>query len=490
MRTNGRRIATRHGPEFVADTLALTALALLVAAPGIGSPPVLVFDEVAYVGDAVSLLEHGVATGFRAHPPAGSWLLSAGIALVGPTSVGWRLVPLVLGVLAVPLLHRLALATSDGPARRWVALGAAALLLLDGSWLVLTRTAMLDGMLTTLVLAAVTAAVAARRRRAGGRAAWGMLATSGALLGLATATKWSGALAALVVLVVLAGHRRSASGRRSVPWTALATVAVTAGLVYGATWVPFALHRGDTPFGTCPVEAAPCVTQGGLAGVAEQHRALVRFHRAAAIDSGYESDPAQWLVSYRPVPLWRSTCDVPAAPPRDPFAVESSCPPSAVEGEDAIVYFGNPVTWLLFALLLPLSVRLARRGEADARLAVAAWFVLWAPWMLVSRDAFLFYLAPAVPFMALGVATTVARLPAVRPLRPVAAGAGSAIVGLLLSLAGLPLGTAVLGWAGGGLLPTAADPPATDGRRATALVLLTVVGAAAMHLVARPFWVA
>ncbi len=471
------------------DTVALAAVALLVAAPGLGTPDVLVFDELYYVSDAVAFLEQGVGSSFQAHPPLGSWLLVPGLALLGQTPTAWRLVPLMAGLLSVVLLHRTALRVlGDRPLVRPTAAAAAALLLLDGSWFVLSRTAMLDGLLTTFVLAAVAIACRAADHVRSGRSAAAPLFSAGILVGAATSIKWSGALVLGVVTIEVV--RASAAARPAAQ--RMVSVGLAAVLAYGLTWVPFALGREAAPVASCPVEAAPCPDGGGIRGVVDQHRSLIRYHTSVQFEGGYESDPSFWPVGLRPVTLYRDSCDVPRRPVGDPFAADGSCPPAATGNEDPLSYAGNPAVWLVYVLLLPIVTAAARRGDRAALLSITGWTVMWAPWLLVTRSAFLYYMAPAVPFAALGVATALAALPRTAIVRPVTNGALAAgAAGVAALHPAVPPGIVLLAWgaAGGLRAGTGLTAPSDAHLRAGRLLVFGIVLAAASTFVAlRPTW--
>lgn len=478
------RVWTPPWPTSV-DTVVLTLAAVVLAAPRLDSPSALVFDEIFYVSDAVSHVDVGVGQGFQAHPPLGTWLIASGIAMFGRSPAAWRAAPLVLGVLSIALLHRMALRVlPDGPLRRPLAATAALLLMTDGSWFVLSRTAMLDGPLTTLVLATVLTALVAVDERAGA-ARIRRFALTGVLAGAATAVKWSGALGLVIALVVVVlGHRRD-DGRPSIHMQAVVTLLCAAALSYAAAWVPFALHRDDVPIATCPADAAPCVQQGGLEGVLAQHAALVRYHATVEFEGGYESDPSLWPLSYRPVTLHRSSCDVPRAPVKDPFSVDGSCPPEAVPGEDPLTYVGNPAVWLLFLTLLPMLAAAARRGDRAARVALAGWALQWLPWLVVTRSSFLYYMAPAVPFMALGAVVAANVVPRLRPVLVVLTAGLTGIVGLLVSLLpGVAAGVALIGWGVGGAVAVGNGPPLLDdGDRANTWITGIVAAVAALTFV-------
>lgn len=468
-------------PATWLDSIGLAVLAAAVAAPGLGSPAAFVFDEIYYVSDAYSHLEVGVGHGFQAHPPLGTWLVALGIAVTDST-VGWRLASLVLGVTSVVLLHRLALrllpSTTPG---RLLAAVAAGLLAADGSWLVLSRTAMLDGPLTTFVLAAALAAVAATRAHSRrGQVLW--LVMAGAAVGAATAVKWSGALALLVAAGILALLWARAGRGLLAAWARAIPVMLGAALlVYAATWIPFALTRGDVPFATCPAEAAPCATSGGLDGVMAQHAMLIRYHSSVKLDVTGATPPAYWPLMREPLGFYRPDCHLLADPLRDPTAESTQCEGRLEEGSNTVLYVGNHAIWLGFVALLPLLAAAARRGSRVAVVALAGWAIQWLPWLVVTRTSFIFYMAPTVPFLALGLvaaARAVPRAPVI-PLyaRAVAlAGVGAAIA-WATPLSGA---LALIGWGAAGLATGAPFAPRSPAMERRGLAVASLLGLAAL----------
>lgn len=478
------------------DTGLLALLALLVAAPGLGSPPLLVFDESYYVVDAYAALGRGVGVGWSVHPPLGTWLVAAGAAVVdGP--VGWRLASLVTGVLTVALLHRLAArllpATTTG---RLLAAAAAVLLTADGSWLVLSRTGMLDGPLTTFVVAAVAASVAAGASPTRAvRNRW--LVAAGIAVGAATAVKWSGALVGpvvLVVLVLLADEedigRRVRTGASS---------ALLAGLVavgaYAAVWVPLTLADAP-PVEECLPEMAPCAATGGLRGVLEHHASMVRYHTAIrAVDVG-ESSPAVWPLMQSPIGFFRPGCNLlsdPAEGRELPTGVERECERYPGPEADTIRYVGNPVVWIGFLVLLPFVAVGARRRDLVAATALAGWGLQWLPWLAATRVSYLWYMAPLVPFAALGVVAGARRVPAGPIVPTIVLGGIGAATGSLLALVSAPLGVAgaIIGWAAAPFVAGRGSDEDGLGAGSGALALTATLVAAAVvaAVLMRPLWV-
>ena len=163
--------------------LGIAAAARLI---GLEQPGELVFDETYYVKDAESLRQLGYegrwpeganelwAAGtpgspselasFVAHPPFGKWVIAIGLGALGPEDpAGWRLGTAVAGVVLVGLVMLLAHLLLG----RLVLTGIAGLLIaVDGNAIVMSRVALLDGVLALLVVLAVIFVVLIDGRRA------------------------------------------------------------------------------------------------------------------------------------------------------------------------------------------------------------------------------------------------------------------------------------------------------------------------------------
>ena len=144
----------------------------------LGRPHAVMFDETYYPKDALSLLRHGVEMAtvenaneillqsdgnwrtvdiftsepaFVVHPPLGKWTIAIGEWLFGATPFGWRFAVALLGTLSILMVARIVrrLTRSDV-----VGTLAGLLLAVEGMHLVLSRTGLLDLILSFWVVAA------------------------------------------------------------------------------------------------------------------------------------------------------------------------------------------------------------------------------------------------------------------------------------------------------------------------------------------------
>lgn len=441
-------------------------LVLVVAAAvrfwALGRPELLVFDESYYVRDAISQLTHGAPTiwpegdtgtgdlsnGFSGdpsnavHPPLGKWLIGIGILLFGAeSSFGWRCAVALSGVATVALTMRLGWRMSRN---LWIACLAGLLLAVDGVHVVLSRVALLDGVLASfIVLGAlfvwrdqehVSASVSRAVRGELGcgttsnstrwaelpllwRRPW--LVAAAAVFGAATAVKWSGAyaLAGLLVFITVRdlvlrariarlhqpaeAHRTGLLARTVLRSgsQALLTAVLTLPLAaasYLASWIgwianPGAWHRSaGEPW---PVS------------LWAYHRDMLVWHASLNAEHPFQAHPLGWPLGLVPTAMHRTAVDCPWA--GDCVSVISPLP-------------NLLITWGGVAALIALSVLLILRACSRRRLpgsgfALAAAFTVagylsgWLPWVLTfSRSAvFQFYTVVLTPFAALALALVI-----------------------------------------------------------------------------------
>jgi dolichyl-phosphate-mannose--protein O-mannosyl transferase len=399
----------------------------------IGFPQTKVFDEVYYATEAQELLRFGYEDNrdymFIVHPPLGKWLIAIGSQLFGNDAVGWRVAPALCGTLAVLIVAR----TARRMFRSNLFGGIAGLLMaFEGLSVVLSRTAILDIFLQFFVIAAFGALVLdrdwvrarlARMLEAGvdlsrsvptlGPRPWRVVA--GIMLGAACAVKWTGAFffIALIVLSLIwdRSAMRAAGCRR--PWRSLLRRCALPGLG-SLLAVPIGTYllcylgwfTGENSWNRHWADTHSASTHLSLLGVRIPFwwgwvpgpiRSLgaytldaYRFHTGLDSFHPYRSNPWSWFVLGRPVDFYYD-------------GSSKSCGASSCARE--ILLIGTPIMWWAF---VPMLVWLAWHWVTtrDWR-AGAIWVAVIAGWLVwfkdIKRTMFLFYMAPLVPFLVLGL---------------------------------------------------------------------------------------
>lgn len=432
------------------SAIGVTAVAAALRLPALTRPHELVFDETYYVKDAWTLLQLGYEgqwgadpdpafeagdvdgysdrASYVVHPPVGKWVIAAGLRLFGAQDpVGWRIGTVVAGILSVLLLTRIARRLFRSTAAGTL---AGLLLAVDGTAIVLSRTALLDGVLATFVLAAFGALLldrdAARRRlahltgppRAPGRwgpglglRPWRLLA--GVLLGLAVGTKWSGLWFVAVLGLTTVAWDASARYRAGVQrwWQAtllkdavpafLSLVVVAVG-TYLLSWVGW--FRSTAGYGRTWAEGHPGegVTwlPPALRSLWKYHQDMWGFHTTLTAEHGYAAHPLGWPVQWRPTSFYYLA----------PEPAQQVC--GADRCSQAVTSLGNPLLWWLAAAAVVACVWWAvRRRDAVAAAALTGVVAGWLPWFAYShRTIFTFYAIVFLPWMVLCLTWATVRL--------------------------------------------------------------------------------
>ncbi|MEV0692491.1 phospholipid carrier-dependent glycosyltransferase [Streptomyces sp. NPDC050388] len=458
----------------------------------LGSPRAVIFDETYYAKDAWALVHRGfevnwdknandlilsrggdvpvpIEAAYVVHPPVGKYVIGLGELMFGFDPFGWRFMTALLGTLSVLMLCRIGRRLF-----RSTFLGclAGALMAVDGLHFVMSRTALLDGVLMFFVLAAFGCLLVDRDRARARLAAalpvgpdgrtppdpdiaentrlglrpWRLAA--GLVLGLAFATKWNGlyVMAALCVMAVLwdVGARRTAGAhrpyravlRRDLGWAFLSTVPVALA-TYVASWLGWFLSADDGSGGYYRDWA---VTDGKGSSWSwlfpdwwrsfwHYENQVYDFHVGLSSPHTYESNPWSWIVTGRPVSYFYES----PAPGTD------GCPADAGEKcAREVLALGTPMLWWVacFALLYVLWRWFFRRDWRAGAIAcgVAAGYL---PWFLYQeRTIFFFYSIVFLPFLCLAVAMLLGALvgpPRSSDTRRVAGATAAGVLVLLIA---------------------------------------------------------
>jgi dolichyl-phosphate-mannose-protein mannosyltransferase len=408
----------------------VTLLAAVLRLWGIGFPPEKVFDELYYATEGGEVLRQGYENNpgymFIVHPPLGKWLVAAGMAAFGDTSVGWRVPAAVAGSLCVLVVVRVARRMT-----RSTLLGCVAglLLAMDGLSVVLSRFALLDIFVALFVLAGfgclvvdrdrardrladaaqsdaarsdAARSVAAADRRGLGLRPWRV--AGGALLGLSCAVKWSGIwfLLAFAVLSMLwdRGARRSAGSHRptltaavrDLP-SAVLSLAVAPVAAYLLAWSGWFL--GENSYGRHWADTHGeywSWLPGPVRSLMHYHWEMWHFHSQLTSSHVYQSAPWSWLVTGRPVLFYYPSKPSPTG------CGAASCVRS-------VLAVGTPALWWAFApAVLWMGWLVLSRRDWRAWSVLTAFAAGWLAWFTIpGRTMFLFYMAPLVPFLVIGV---------------------------------------------------------------------------------------
>ena len=411
-------------------TLLVTAIAALVRWPRLGIPEDVVFDETYYVKDAYALLTNGyereavekanefllegrtdlfqTVGSFVAHPPMGKWIIALGEQIFGLNSFGWRAGVAFMGTLLVLVTTRVAIRLLRSI---WFGTLAGFLLAIDGLAIVMSRTALLDGIMTTFIMMGIACLLLdrdyARNRisrnlkpesRFGGRFTWHpWRIPAGIFLGLAIATKWSAlwylAVIGLLTVIWEYSFRKIRHAKNPIwgtllvdSWWAKIQLLVPAFLVYLASWTGWI--RSEDGWGRNPDSLGIVNT---LKSLLSYHEQMWNFHINLATDHSYEAYALGWPILFRPTSFYY----------KENLA---NCASSNCASE--VLAIGNPLIWWsgVIAILL-LLINFLRSRNWRAGTLVLLFLAGWAPWLMFpERTMFYFYSIVYLPFLVMAIA--------------------------------------------------------------------------------------
>ncbi|MDZ4137922.1 MAG: phospholipid carrier-dependent glycosyltransferase [Erythrobacter sp.] len=291
-------VAPAHPRDPLAWVAAITAAFAMLAGWRLAIPSIPVFDEVHYIPAAremLSLFNGGFGDYLNPeHPMLGKQLIALGMAMFGDSPLGWRIMPLAFGTLALFASMRALWHASED---RFACIAFGVLLATGFHLFIQSRIAMLDVFMAAFLAVAAWQFAGAIRQPETGR--W-RLALTGIALGCAMAAKWNAVpLAMLPGLVffaarISAGRRRLFLSRRGapVPGVTLVEAFVWLGIVplviYALTFVP-GYWLGDT------LRPSP-LAQHGLIGL---HREILGLQQQVLTPHTYQSNWQQWVLNTR-----------------------------------------------------------------------------------------------------------------------------------------------------------------------------------------------
>ena len=395
---------------------AILAISGIARLWNLGSPRELVFDETYYVKDSYSLWKVGhelswASTNnktfdpsevlskpeFVVHAPLGKWLIGLGMQVFGPSNpMGWRIVPAMAGIVSVWLIYKIALRLFGS--RRW-ALLPAFLLAIDGQALVISRTAILDGLVMFFVLLGfyllVLALTAPEPRK--------YLPAMVLVLGAGAAVKWSSALFLLVFMFFYAWTKKR--------WLSLALLPLAA-IPYLASWTGWFLshgwgYRAENPIGS----------------FIDYHLQMYHFHTTLYSYHPYQSSASTWLAMLRPTSFYFENHQ----------GIVSAINP-----------IGNPVIWVGGIIALGMMFAwFARNRDRLGFLVFTGYVAGYLPWLIFSgRTSFQFYSVVFEPWIILAITLMAYRYRS----RQLVVGASSVAFGIFLFFIPIYLGLEIPLW--------------------------------------------
>ena len=415
-------------------TFLVTAIAALIRWPRLNQPNEVVFDETYYVKDAYAILKNGYertavenadqlilqgrtdifeASGsFVAHPPMGKWVIALGEQIGGLNSFGWRIGVAVMGTLLVLVTTQVAIRLIRSI---WFGALAGFLIAIDGLAIVMSRTALLDGIMTTFLMIGIWCVLLDRdhsrnrlSKKLNSESKFGGVWTlhpwrfiAGIFFGLAIATKWNAlwylALVLLLLFIWDISFRKLRRAQKPIlgsllfdSWALTFQVAVFAFITYLSSWTGW--FRSDDGWGRSTLESNSVFDNWEriLTALYKYHEQIWNFHVNLTTDHSYESYALTWPILYRPTSFFYKE--------NLPNCASSNC-------AQEVLALGNPlIWWISIVALILLVINFLRSRNWRSGTIVALFLVGYAPWLVFpERTMFYFYAISFLPFLVIAI---------------------------------------------------------------------------------------
>ncbi|MGO9266508.1 MAG: phospholipid carrier-dependent glycosyltransferase [Candidatus Binataceae bacterium] len=390
------RQAFRFGPAVAAtyvpmswewiDTVTIVILTGVAAGLRfwhIWAPPEIVFDEVHFVGQARHYL-HGESF-LDPHPPLAKLIIAAGIALFGDHSGSWRLGNATLGTIMVAITYLLGRRMFRS---RLAATLAAALIGLDGFFLVDSRIGCIDIVYLTLAAIAyllmfqfIQTPGLARRRN--------LLIALGVVLGLCLGSKL---YIPAITFVLVWGFVAFTMWRPQLPASANMAVAPADRAGHGQLQRTLGASLLVGSLATIFYIAcfAPHYTLGWWGGIQDllhYYKDVMWYEKSVSTATHpYASKWWSWPLMLRPVAYWQNF------PPKGNVVA-------------TIWGAGNPLTWVAVVPAITITaMRALERPSLERTFLVCAFLGYYLIWIPIGRILFLYHYMPSVyvGYLALG----------------------------------------------------------------------------------------
>lgn len=403
----------------------IIAWSFLIRVWGLTTPKGYMFDEV-YHALTAKLIARGDERAYEwwhgdtiepntaidwLHPPLAKLFQASSIRIFGENEFGWRISSVVFGTMVTALVIHFAKEIWHSKS---LALLAGFLYSLDGLGIAMSRIAMNDIHVTFFILLSAWLLYRMYQHAIGSREWKRYSILTGIAFGLALASKWSGffVLPAFVTFHIYHSlkHRK---------------ISVSNVVVLTLTWlvIPIAVYL--LSFGQMWLQGK------GWEHFSELNNQIWRYQTTLEATHPYQSTPVEWMLNMRPVWMYVS------------YQETGQVANVYAQGNTILMWSGLVVVGVLIlrSLIHKQSLSLTENKHAlqiSIRLQpfsyplfyLVFWYlIVWLPWILSPRIMFFYHYTPALPFLSILVAFSLAWLwKKGDGLRYVALAVGAAIV--------------------------------------------------------------
>lgn len=344
--------------EFIVLAV-LILVALLLRLWQVWRPDSYVFDEVYYAKYAQDIIAR--KPWIDVHPPLGDLLIALGIKTFGNNAFGWRVVPALIGTAMVPLGYAVAKKIFSGV---YVALLTAFFIAFDGLFIVQSRSALLVIFVAFFVLLAYLLALYFFQTKN-----TKYLFFSSVAMGLALAVQWTAAPYWIILMCSAAYFARRDTGLFV---QTLLIYIITPLLVYLISFLAIS-DRNYFDF------------------LRYWHTRTWQFHSHLKGNHEFASRWYTWLYLFQPITYWQA---------------------KHANGDVAYVLaLGNPIIWWsAIGGLIYSGYYFIKNKAKFLALPLISFLGYFLGWSIISREQFIYYILPALPFYFMLLAFTLTKL--------------------------------------------------------------------------------
>ena len=337
------------------------------------------FDEVYHGRTAYEFL-HGLTTYETTHPHLGKILISLGVAIFGMTPFGWRFMPVIFGIMILPLMYLFAKKLFRST---FIATATTILLAFDCMHYTLSRIATIDIFAAFFILlmfyymydyflkdSVYRRGDASLQSKFPPREIYLPLALSGISMALGIATKWTGVYAGIGLCILFfwytLSHFPKGQVLRLFGFCCLFFIAIPL-LIYVLCFIPVV---GYTAY------------NGLIDKVIQGTKYMFDYHANLVAEHYYSSPFYEWPIIWMPL-------------------LDANDMVNATD-VSAISCMGNPAIWWVgIPCELYVFFRWIIRKDKKAGFLCISYLAQYIPWMSISRITFIYHYFPAILFVIL-----------------------------------------------------------------------------------------
>ena len=337
------------------------------------------FDEVYHGRTAYEFL-HGLTTYETTHPHLGKILISLGVAIFGMTPFGWRFMPVIFGIMILPLMYLFAKKMFRST---FIATATTILLAFDCMHYTLSRIATIDIFAAFFILlmfyymydyffkdSVYRRCDASLQSKFPPREVYLPLALSGISMALGIATKWTGVYAGMGLCILFfwytLSHFPKGQVLRLFGFCCLFFIAIPL-LVYVLCFIPVV---GYTEY------------NGLIDKVIQGTKYMFDYHANLVAEHYYSSPFYEWPIIWMPL-------------------LDANDMVNATD-VSAISCMGNPAIWWVgIPCELYAFFRWIIKRDKRAGFLCISYLAQYIPWMSISRITFIYHYFPAILFVIL-----------------------------------------------------------------------------------------